>query len=66
MAKKYIVSDIIYDTDGEDVDLPSELTIEVPDDVEQDDIEEYIGDKISDKTGFCHIGYTVEPPINKL
>ena len=55
----YIVSDIIYDTDGEDISLPESLEISVPDD---NDVElvDYLGDKISEITGYCHEGFTFE------
>lgn len=44
---KVRVFNIDYDTDGEEVDLPKELILEVE---SKFDIE----DKISDVTGFCH------------
>lgn len=46
-------TDIKWNTDGEDIDLPSEIVI--PDDFKGD-----IGDYISDVTGFCHFGYSIE------
>jgi hypothetical protein len=55
----YIATDIKYDTDGEDIDLPSQLEIEVPDNIEEDEIDEYISDEISNITGFCHFGFTL-------
>lgn len=62
MSMRFIVTDIEWDTDGEDVDLPSQLTIEIPDnddDIwEEWDIEDYIGDEITDITGYCHFGFT--------
>lgn len=61
---KYTVTDIVYDTDGEDVDLPSKMEIEVPDTIEDPvDIDEFISDKISDETGFCHKGFSTSPEI---
>ena len=61
---KYTVSDIKYDTDGEDVSLPKELEIEVPEEIEDGyEIDEYISDKISDLTGFCHKGFTTSPEV---
>jgi uncharacterized protein YdeI (YjbR/CyaY-like superfamily) len=60
----YEVSDIKYDTDGEEVDLPKTLTITVPDDiVDEVEMEEYISDEISNITGFCHKGFTTDPEI---
>jgi len=55
----FLITDIDWDTDGEEVDLPEEITVNVSEDeeLEEDEIEEYISDKISDKTGFCHFGF---------
>lgn len=57
-TKKYDVSDIVYDTDyyvnENDLDLPAYLTIEVPVSInEKEELEDFIGNAISDKTGFC-------------
>ena len=60
----YKVTDIEYDTDGEDLGLPVVLNIEVPTDLEDGhEIEEYISDEISNQTGFCHKGFTTSPEI---
>lgn len=64
MSKIYIVTDIKYDTDGEDIDLPKVLQINVPDYVEPWDVEEYVSDEISNITGFCHQGFSTNPKIN--
>ena len=45
---------ILWDTDGEEVNLPDE--IEIPDWVDKEDDDE-ISDYLSDTTGFCHFGY---------
>ena len=45
---------ILWDTDGEEVNLPNE--IEIPDWVDKENDDE-ISDYLSDKTGFCHFGY---------
>ena len=64
--KKYAITDIEYDTDDEnltkeDLDLPKELVIEVSDEYETDDeIEEYVSDEISNITGFCHKGFSMD------
>lgn len=50
---KVKVFNIDYDTDGEEVDLPQELTLEVTSLSE-------LEDKISDETGFCHWGFEYE------
>ena len=59
---KYKAYDIIYDTDGEDIDLPTEMEIEVPDDVNEywEDEFHFISNEISDRTGFCHYGFNAE------
>ena len=61
---KYTAIDINYDTDGENVDLPKEIEVNVPDDI-TDEIEilDFIGDKITDTTGFCHFGFSTNPTI---
>lgn len=53
---------ILWDTDGEDIDLPTE--IEIPDDIDLDD-EDAISDYISDLTGFCHNGFDLDPEPNR-
>ena len=45
---------ILWDTDGEEVNLPNE--IEIPDWIDENDDDE-ISDYLSDVTGFCHFGY---------
>ena len=47
-------TNIVWDTDGEDVDLPDE--IEIPD-PEWDD--QQISDYITEETGFCHRGFAL-------
>ena len=59
----YEVSNIEYDTDGEDIDLPESLTIVVPADFDGYEADEYISDKISDMTGFTHFGFSTTPEI---
>ena len=60
--KKYLVTDIEFDTDGEELDIPTSMTIEVPDDIEDDEyeIQEYLSDEISNISGFCHFGFHIE------
>ena len=59
--KKYVVYNIKYDTDGEDIELPTRLEIEIPDDIiEQEDVEQMLSDEISNITGFCHFGFLIE------
>ena len=59
----YIVTDINYDTDGKRIKLPKTLNIEVPDDLEKDEIEDFISDEISNITEYCHFGFTTTPEI---
>lgn len=65
--KTYTVTDIKWDTDGEDAEelgLPEEMTVEVPDEMtDAGEILEYIEDALSDATGFCHDGFCTEPEI---
>lgn len=52
------VWNIDWDTDGVDVELPSELEVVVPEDSYNCDKEEdYISYWLSDKYGFCHNGF---------
>ena len=51
------VVDIIWETDGEELDLPTEM--ELPDDIDPDD-DDAITDYLSDETGFLVIAYTKE------
>jgi hypothetical protein len=61
---KYIVSSIKYDMDGEDIDIPGILEIDVPDDLTDPyDMLEFISDEISNITGFCHTGFYTDPEI---
>lgn len=48
-------TNIIWDTDGQDVNLPTEVNI--PDGVIDS---EDIGDYLSELTGFCHLGFIIE------
>jgi hypothetical protein len=58
---KAIVTEIKYDTDGEEVDLPTQLEIEIPNEItEYLDIEEFVSDEISNITGFCHYGFEIK------
>ena len=53
--RKIKVFEISYDTDGEDVDLPETLEIEVSDD--EEDVEGFLSEKICDITGYLHLGF---------
>ena len=59
----YEVTNIKYDTDGESIELPKVLEIEVSDDLDKDEIIDFISDEISNMTGFCHFGFSTNPEI---
>ena len=50
---RFLAQNIHWDTDGEDIGLPSEMLI--PEDIAED----RIGDYLSDATGFCHYGFSL-------
>ena len=55
---KAIVTNIEFDTDGEIVELPNQLEIEIPIDiVDKGEIDDFVSDEISNITGFCHYGF---------
>lgn len=63
IESKLIVTNIKWDTDGEDIDLPKEMEVELPeyiDETDEDEVDEYISDYISDETGFCHYGFDIK------
>lgn len=51
------VNNIVWDTDGENVSLPNEVTIDVDDGI---DLQYEIADYLSDEYGWCVIGYNFE------
>lgn len=58
----YKVYDIDYDTDGDDAilaDLPSIIEIGVEESIASDqyELEDYLSDKISELTSYCHNGF---------
>ena len=59
----YKAININYDTDDSS-DLPEEIQVDIPAEI-TDDIEilDYIGDMISELTGFCHMGFSTDPEI---
>mgnify|MGYP006886080720 CR=1 FL=1 len=50
-------SNIHWDTDGEEVDLPTEVTMNVEDDL---DVELQGADVLSDEYGWCIFGFNYE------
>ena len=58
---KVTAYNIEYDTDGEDIDLPEEITIDVPFvKIFNGEFDDYISDEISNITGFCHKGFNIK------
>ena len=55
-VKSIRIINIVYDTDGEEIDLPKELTLEVNTD-DMEEISDLASDHISDTTGYCHNGF---------
>ena len=49
--------DISWDTDGEDVDLPTDVTLEVDEDI---DLDTQGADELSDEFGWCVFGFNYE------
>lgn len=67
-AKTVSVTDIVWDTDDEEVDgLPEQVDVEIPASIKnRDEAEEYISDKLSEVSGFCHDGFTCTPELSTL
>ena len=67
MGTKYTINDITYDTDGQKIKLPKTMEIIVPDEEHTcyDEIENFISNEISNRTGFCHKGFTTTPAIKE-
>ena len=67
-AKTVSVTDIVWDTDGEKVDgLPEQVGVKIPASIKnRDEAEEYISDKLSEVSGFCHEGFTCTPELSTL
>ena len=63
---KVHVYDIDWETDGEDIDLPAEVILEIEHDQDLD-IEEEIPEKLSDEYGWLvnHYSYDLEPNLTK-
>jgi hypothetical protein len=69
--KTYLTYDICYDFSGgewsgfSEPKLPQKILIDVPDEIASEPmlLEDYLADKISDKTGFCveHFTFQLDP-----
>ena len=58
---KAIATNIKFDTDGEVIELPKELTIEIPNEItDEQEIADFVSDEISNITGFCHYGFEMK------
>lgn len=63
IAKRtFIVSDILWNVDVKRFNLPKKMKVtvtseDVSDLNDMEDIEEFISDKITDITAFCHFGW---------
>lgn len=60
LPKTVRVFDIEWDTDGEEIDLPNSLELQIPDDITNEELEDYVSDQISNITGFCHFGFVID------
>jgi hypothetical protein len=62
--KTYICTAIQYDTDEVEIEfLPEAITVVVPDDLTDDDLEETLRDAITDETGWCVNNFIYEQVI---
>jgi len=58
------VTNIKWDTDGRKIKLPKFLTVIVPEDItDNEETLDFISDKISDITGYCHFSFNTIPEI---
>lgn len=53
------ITDIVWDTDGETVDLPEEVTVDAAAEG-IDDVDAQMADWLSDKYGWCVTSYAIE------
>lgn len=58
---KAIITNILWDTDTEDElkSLPKEVELELQN-IDDEYIEDYISNKLSDNYGYCHNGFAYE------
>lgn len=59
----FYVTNIVWDSEGEDIGM-TELNVEISDDeladMDNQDIEDYLSDEISNISGYCHLGFSIE------
>lgn len=60
---KFFITDIKFDTDGEAIDLPTEMEIDLPANLSNEEKLDFIADEISNRTGVCHFGFATFPEI---
>ena len=60
----FVVKNIKYDTDGvKGLGLPKTIKFIIPDEIDVNDkeaVEQFLSDEISNQTGYCHLGFTIE------
>lgn len=57
----YRVTNIEYDTDGEYPEgLPTSIEVKLPKSTHPEEVDNLLSDAISDRTGFCHFGFSFE------
>ena len=56
---KALVTNIEYDTDGQKIKLPKVLEFDVPIDMDEEELLDFVADEISNITGFCHKSFKV-------
>lgn len=62
--KKYLVYNILWETDGENVKLPQTIEVSIPNELnERWELEDCISNKISDITGYLHNGFSTNPSL---
>lgn len=58
MERYFKCYDIKWDTDGEVIDdLEDCIEVCVPEGIEDDELDDFLGDAITDHSGFCHFGF---------
>lgn len=54
---------IKWDTDGEDIDLPTTVTVNIPNQefigMTEDEVSDHVSDMITNDIGFCHMGFSL-------
>lgn len=60
--KTYRISNIKWDTDELEIDLPTDflISVDIKEGATELEIEEKISDSVSDEYGFCHFGFNYE------